>query len=536
METRVTQTPEESTAKVALPMGRVVSFATITALGFGLGQASGIVREMVVSAQFGLSAEIDAYKLSFLVPTLINNIVAGSAITMAVMPVFARYLTAGRRSEFWHAASIITNIVLIVTGLLTVLGMILARPIIGLIGMGLAPSTQAIAATLLVIMMPTLLLGAVLNMVMAALNSVDRFVGPALIFLALNVGIIGTVILLSPYIGIYSVALGFLIGVILQLLVQSFELRRERMHYSFRIDWHHPALREVGLAFIPVTALALVSQINIVIDGSMASVLPTGSIGALAYATTIVGAFYSVGNSLAIAVFPSLSRMAATNDLESTARAVTSSLRLLVFILVPLTLVLLLFSAPTVGVLLGRGRFDASAVQLTAQALAMYAIGLTAVGSVYVLQRAFYALSDGTTPLVVGSIVVILHVALNLALMPTMAHAGIALSASVTTILGALVLIALFARRVPGFEFSRFAWLVAQCLVLALVTVLGAWEIVSVLHLGVITLLDRAASLALAAAAGGAYFAIAWALKMPEAQMLLRLSGRFARQAKSRVG
>ncbi|MCL4486909.1 MAG: murein biosynthesis integral membrane protein MurJ [Chloroflexi bacterium] len=536
METPVIQSPEEPAAKLALPMGRVVSFATITALGFGLGQASGIVREMVVSAQFGLSAEIDAYKLSFLVPTLVNNIVAGSAITMAVMPVFARYLTAGRREEFWHAASVITNIVLIVTGLLTLLGMLFARPIIGIIGHGLAPSTQSIATALLVIMMPTLLLGALLNMVMAALNSVDRFVGPALIFLALNVGIIGTVILLSPYIGIYSVALGFLIGVVLQLVVQSVELRRERMHYSFKIDWHHPALREVGIAFLPVTALALVSQINIVIDGSMASGLPTGSIGALAYATTIVGAFYSVGNSLAIAVFPSLSRMAATNDMESTARAVMSSLRLLVFILVPLTFVLLWFSAPTVGLLLGRGRFDASAVQLTAQALAMYAIGLTAVGVVYVLQRAFYALSDGTTPLVVGSIVVALHVALNLALIPSMAHTGIALSASLTTTLGALVLILLFARRVAGFEFSRLARLAVQCIALALLTVLAGWEIASTLHLGNTTLLDRVSSLSLAAAAGGAYFAIAWMFKMPEAQMLLRLAGRFARQAASRAG
>lgn len=520
-------TPRDDSESITLPMGSVVSFAAIIAAGFALGQASGIVREMVVSAQFGLSAEIDAYKLSFLVPTLINNVVAGSAITMAVMPVFARYLTAGKRAEFWYAASVITNIILIVTGALTILGMLFAAPIIGIIGMGLRPSTQAIATTLLVIMMPTLLLGALLNMVMAALNSVDRFVGPALIFLALNVGIIGTVVLLSPYVGIYSVALGFLIGVILQLLVQGFELKRERVQYSFKIDWHHPALREAGIAFIPVTALALVSQINIVIDGSMASGLPTGSIGALSYANTIVGAFYSVGNSLAIAVFPSLSRMVATNDTESTARAVNMSLRLLIFILAPLTLLLIAFPVPVVGVLLGRGRFDASAVQMTAQALVMYAVGLTAVGAVYVLQRAFYALSDGRTPLVVGSLVVAAHIALNLMLMPSMAHAGIALSASITTILGATTLIVLLARRVSGFDLGALLVTVVQCVALAIVVVLGMWGLARVLHLGTTTLAERLVNLAFAVAAGIAYFAGAGLLKMSEARMLWQTAGRF---------
>ena len=110
--------------QAALPMRQVLSFATITAAGLVLGQASGLLREVVVSAQFGLSAEIDAYKLAFLVPTLINNIITGSAITMAVVPTLAKYLTAGERDEFWYVASVITNIVLIITGALTILGML----------------------------------------------------------------------------------------------------------------------------------------------------------------------------------------------------------------------------------------------------------------------------------------------------------------------------------------------------------------------------------------------------------------------------
>lgn len=518
---------KEGKVQAALPMRRVLSFATITAAGLVLGQASGLLREVVVSAQFGLSAEIDAYKLAFLVPTLINNIIAGSAITMAVMPTLARYLTAGERDEFWYVASVITNIVLIVTGAITILGMLLAGPIISVLGMGMPSSTQSLAAALLVIMMPTLLLGALLNMLMAALNSVDRFVGPALIFLALNGGIIGTVILLAPIIGIYSVALGFLIGVLFQVLVQSFELKRERGRYFARIDLHHPALRQVGMAFLPVTALAVVSQINLLIDGSMAAALPTGSLGALTYANTILGAFYSVGISLGIAVFPSLSRMATTNDLASAGRTIMVSLRVLIFILAPLTLLLMVFAVPVVGVLLGRGRFDANAVQMTAQALAMYAIGLISIAALFILQRAFYAISDGVTPLVIGSVVVFLHVLLNLLLIPSMAQGGIAFSASITTTLGVAILIMFLARRIPGIGVGSLAGFLVRCAALAVVSAAPVVWIFESMALDASTWLARGTGIALAAAGGIIYFLLALATRTPESRMLLQTALRF---------
>ncbi|MDE3090957.1 MAG: murein biosynthesis integral membrane protein MurJ [Chloroflexota bacterium] len=524
MEEPVTQ---EFVAPVATSMGRVLSFATITAAGFILGQASGLVREIVVSAQFGLSAEFDAYKLAVLVPTIINNIVAGSAISAAVMPTFARYLSAGQRAEFWRVASIITNFVLVGTGALTALGMLLAAPIISVFGIGLPPSTQTLAATLLLIMMPTLALGALLNLLMAALNSLDRFVGRALILIALNGGMIVTVFLLAPRIGIYSVAVGFLIGVILQVLAQAFELKREHAQYTFALDLHHPALREVGIAFLPITALAIVSQINIAIDTSMASGLPTGSIGALSYANTILGAFYALGISLGIAVFPSLSRMAAVNDLQSTARAVTLSLRMLIFVLAPLTLLLMAFAHPVVSLLLQRGRFDAAAVDMTASALAMYAIGLIAIAALNILQPAFYALSQSRTPLIVGSIVVILHVGLNLLLIPSMAHAGIALSASITTLAGVVVLIALFARRVPGVALDGLLTFLFRCAMLAVVSTLPVAWLYAALRAGTATMGAWIMAVGFAAAGGALYFGLALVTRTRESTLLLQTARGF---------
>ena len=123
----------------------------------------------------------------------------------------------------------------------------------------------------------------------------SRFTAPALIFLALNLGIIVTVILLAPIIGVYAVAWGFLIGVALQVAIQFVELRRERPQFYGQLDGRHPVVREVFRAFVPIAALSMVAQINYIVDKTMATTLPPGSVGALYYADSILGLFYMLG-------------------------------------------------------------------------------------------------------------------------------------------------------------------------------------------------------------------------------------------------
>ncbi len=511
-------------------MRRVLSFATITALGLGLGRVSGLAREMVVSAQFGLSAELDAYFLSFLVPAMINNIVAGGSITLAVMPTLTRYLASNQRAEFWRVASLITNVVLLVSLILTLLGIALRQPIIALLGGGLAPATQILAADLLVIMMPTLFISALLNMFLAMLNALNRFGAPALIFLALNLGIIVTVVWLAPVIGVAAVAWGFLIGVLLQTVIQLIELRRARASYHWLFDWRHPALTEVARAFIPITALTIVQQINLVVDKAMAATLPAGSISALAYADTILGSFYAIGIALSIAVFPSLSRMAAVNDFENTARAVQSSLRMLIFVLAPLGAALIPFAPHAIGLLLARGRFDAAAVDLTAAALVMYALGLVAIAALYVLPRVFNALGAHHIPLGVGAAMAVFHFALNAILMREFAHAGIALSTSLTAFATALVFLLLLKKKLRALDLRALFRYFFVCAFLAALCALAAASVFGLTGWGSETLAARIAGVAFAGASGALYFFIALAARIPESALIAQMIGGFLKK------
>ncbi len=513
-------------AQASFSMRRILSFASITAAGFVLGKLSGVVVQAVVGAHFGLSEELDAYNLAYIVPTVINNIVAGSAITAAVLPTLTRYLAAGERDEFWRVASLITNIVLVVTGALTLLGIVLAGPIMLLLAPARSGPTQALAASLLIIMMPTLLLGALLNMLMAILNSLDRFAAPAGVFLALNLGIIVTVVVLSPYVGVFAVAWGFLVGVSLQVLIQLVELSRERPRYSWRIEWHHPALRQVLIALVPITALSIVAQINYVVDRGMAGGLPEGSLSAFNYADSILGAFYMLGTSLGIAVFPSLSRLAVAKDLENAAHTVITSLRLLIFILAPLSLLLIPFAGSTIGLLLARGRFDAAAVQLTSGPLAMGALGLIGMAALYVLQRAFYALADNLTPFVVGAASAAIHVLLNSILMQYWGVSGIALSTSITATLSVFILLVLLRRRVKSLALLELLALLARCLLMAAITTVLVGWLFSLLPPGDEALM-RVVGVAFAALGCGLYFLLAHWAHTRESEMLWT----FARQS-----
>ncbi|MCX7840487.1 MAG: murein biosynthesis integral membrane protein MurJ [Anaerolineae bacterium] len=519
-----------SAPKTEIRMRRVAAFTAITAFGFVLGKLSGLAREMLVSAQFGLSSDLDAYLVALTVPTVINNVIAGGTIVAAMMPILSRYLARGDRIGFWRAASVVTNIVLLITGALTIVVMLLPAPIIALVGGGFAAPIQETAARLLVITMPTLVLSALLNMLLVVLNALERFVAPALIFLALNLGIIVTVIVLAPSLGIYAVAWGFLIGVGLQVAIQFIELRHERPQYFFILDWHHPALPEVLRAFVPIAALSIIAQINIVVDKAMATMLPTGSVSALYYADSILGLFYMLGTSLGIGVFPSLSRSVAVDDLVSAGQAVTRSIRMLIFVLAPLTFLLIVFAAPIIGLILGRGKFDASAVAMTSSALGMYAIGLMAMAILNILQRAFYALSDSVTPFVIGTATMFLHIVLNLILMQTMLHAGIALSASISTILGAAVLIGLLARRLPSVQIADTSVYLLQCSAIAFISTLGVMLGFDALRMDVTTWWGRIVGVMFAALGGAIYFGIAFAQRVPEGRMLWQWALSFVRR------
>lgn len=199
---------------------------------------------------------------------------------------------------------------------------------------------------------------------------------------------------------------------------------------------------------LPAVFGAAVYQVNMFIGTMLASLLDTGSITGLYYADRLVqfplGIF---AISIGTAVLPSLSRQMAEKDFGGVAETFSFGLRFTLFITLPATVGLVVLREPLVALLFGRGAFDAVAVSLTADALLFYAVGLWAISCVRVTVPLYYAFKDTRTPVQVAVVAIVINVALSFLLMGPMAHRGLALAVSISSMVNFLLLLFLLVKR-----------------------------------------------------------------------------------------
>ena len=200
---------------------------------FFISRVTGLVREMIIGARFGTSAELDAYQAAFRVPDLLFQLAAGGALGSAFIPVFTGCLTRRDLTGGWRLFSAVTNLVLI---LLTALSALLAFTAPWLVRTVLAPgfstAQQALTAELVRWMLISTIIFGVSGIVMGVLNSFQHFLLPALAPILYNLSIIGGAWFLAPTYGVFGLVLGVVAGAALHLDVQLFGLWWYRARYT----------------------------------------------------------------------------------------------------------------------------------------------------------------------------------------------------------------------------------------------------------------------------------------------------------------
>jgi putative peptidoglycan lipid II flippase len=394
--------------------------------------------------------------------------VAGGALGSAFIPTFTAYLEQARREEAWRIASGVVNAIALIMIVLAGLAALFARPIVaGVLAPNFEPEKQALAASLMRIMMLSPVIFSISGLMMGILNAHQRFLLPALAPALYNLGIIGGAIFLSPSMGIYGLAWGVVIGALLHLLVQVPGLLALKMPYRPVLDVRHPGVREVARLMGPrVLGLAIV-QVNFWVNTALASGMVEGSIAALSRAWVIMLLPQGIiAQSVANAVFPTFSIHAARGERDQLRGTLGQVLRMVLFLAIPASVGLIALRVPLVRLLFERGAFTPDDTQATAWALLFFALGLVAHSLVEIVTRAFYALHDTRTPVLVGAAAMLLNVALSLTLIRVMGgaeslvrgpFAGLALANSIATTLEGIALVALIRPRVGGLEGRRLA-------------------------------------------------------------------------------
>ncbi len=422
----------------------------IVAAGYLASRVLGLIRDVIISAQFGTLPAYGAYRATFNVLDLIYVVVAGGALGSAFIPVFSGMLEEQRGDAAWRLASSLLNLALIGLVAACLLIGLLAEPIVAYsIGSGFDAPQRALTVQLLRLMLVQPLLLGIGGLAKATLESFDRFSLPAIGANLYNLGIIGGALVLAPWLGIYGLVCGVIAGAALFLLVQLPGLRRVGARYSPGLGLRTPELRRVGRLLAPRLFGQAAWQINLIAVGSFASLFGAAAVAANGYALTLMLLPHGlIALSLGTVIFPQLARLHAAGDTAAFRDTTVGALRSVLFLALPAAAMLAVLAAPAVRVLFERGRFGADATALTAQALMFYALGLAAFAAAEIIVRSFYAMHDTRTPVVVGSAMVLLNIALGAGFTRVGAGLpGLALAFSIANTAEAATLLLLLERR-----------------------------------------------------------------------------------------
>jgi putative peptidoglycan lipid II flippase len=280
------------------------------------------------------------------------------------------------------------------------------------------------------------------------LNAQGRFAAAAVAPIVYNLAIIGAALLLAPSMGVTGLAIGVVAGSIGHLLVQLPAVLRLGFRYSRLIDLADPQARK-ALALMAPRAIGLgATQITFVVVTSIASTLGEGAISAFNIAFTLLQIPIGViGVPLGVVVFPALSREAALGRAEEFAALLSRAVRLLLFVMLPITGIGIVLRREVTELLFGYGKFDAAAIDLTAATLFTFMFGAAAHALIAVLARAFYARQDTRTPVAAGIIAVVVNTTLSVALAGPFGLPGIGLAIAIGAWLEMAILLVLLRRR-----------------------------------------------------------------------------------------
>jgi putative peptidoglycan lipid II flippase len=435
-------------------VGRVLANAslilTVAALASRL---LGWVRLLVIGSQFGASADLDAYFAAFRIPDAIFQLVVAGALSAALIPVFSSYRAREDEKEAWRLASSVINLVLVALAVFSAIMAILAPWVVPIIAPGFdGPTTEkTIHLTRIMLLSPVFVgMGAVVS---GLLNSYGRFGVPALAPLVYNLAIIAAAVVLAPMLGVEGLAIGVVIGSILHLAIQLPGLRSVGQHYDLSIGLGHPGVRQVAWLMGPRLLGLAAGQLNFIVSTVLASNLGVGSVTAYNYAFQLSQIPVGVlGVSVAVALFPTFSRDAALGQIAEIRRQLSTSLRILIFLAVPLTAVMIVLARPIAAVFFQYGLFSSEATERTASALVFFSIGLSAHIVVHVLTRAFYAMQDTRVPVFWAVVAVAINVPLMTILSGPMGVEGLALALSISATLEVLGLVWALRRRIDSIE------------------------------------------------------------------------------------
>ncbi len=458
---------------------RVASASRTMMIAVLLSRILGLIRDRVIAMKFGQGFETDAYNAAFTVPDLLSYVIAGGAISSAVIPVFTEFIKSGRTKEAWRLFSVVAIITTWTVLGFVVVGEIYAWQLVAKLNPGpvFAPHIPA-SVFLTRILLPAQLFFFLGGLMMGVLQVKGVFSGQALGPIIYNLGIIlgGTVLIhfAPPENRIVVLCWGALTGAFIgNIVIQWILVRRVGGYFvpeSVRSLLKDPGVKDgakqVWRMMLPILLGVALPQIAAITNKYYASYLTSGAQSALMNANRIMQVPLGVfAQAVAIAIFPTMAAQFAERDMKALRSTTNYGLRYIFFLTIPSSAFMVVLALPIVQLLLQNGKYGPSEAQMAASALQYYAVGIFAWSGQSILARVFYSVKNSKVPVIVGTVATLLFFPMNRPLMGLLGFRGLALATTIASILNMVVLLWMAREWLHGIEGGRLATSVGKVLI-----------------------------------------------------------------------
>jgi putative peptidoglycan lipid II flippase len=409
---------------------RILGATIIVAVFTGVAKLIFFGKELVVAWQFGTLDALDAFLIAYVVPSFAINLIAGS-INAALIPVYVQTREQQGPSAANQLYASVMTLGILFLSIFTALILLSAPAYLQLLASGFEADKLRLTLQLLYVMSPVIVLSGATTIRGAVLNAVEKFAAPALIPAVTPTLTIVFILLGGSFLGIYSLALGLVIGQLAEAFLLGGALKRRGVQTS--PAWHgfDENVRQVVQQLLPMVAGTVLMGSMQIVDQAFAASLPAGNVAVLGYGNKIISFPQQIAaTAIGTSILPYFSRMLAQNDWQAARKTLARYLKLIFLLTVPATLLLVVFSEPLVRLLLQRGAFTEADTKVVAVVQALGALQTPFMLGGILIVRLLSAVKANHIMMWIASVNLIVNIAADYLLMRLYGVAGIALATS----------------------------------------------------------------------------------------------------------
>jgi len=436
---------------------QIGSATAIIATTSFLSYAIGLFRDRIIAVNFGTTSATDTYNASFLIPDMLFNLFIAGALTAAFLPIFTEYLTKDKKEAYKVANTMLSGASILIAVLATIAFIFMGKIIPFIFGdASLEMQTDMINMTRL--MLPSAVLFAISNTLGNILMSYKHFTAYAISPILYNLGIIIGVVSFSERLGIYAAATGVLIGASLHCLIRIIDTFSTDYRYKPQLNLKHKGFKKIIKLMIPKSISLIAWQANLYIFAIVGIRMVEGGLAAFHFARNIQSFAVSLfGISFATAVFPFLTTAISRGDKKAYVEHIQKTIQRILFFTIPAMAGVMVLSSQLVELILSGGVFEEKSVALTSTILFFFAISIPFESLSHILARAFYALKNTMTPMIVNVTSMTIIAASTIFLAPKYGVQWFSIGFSVGFAVYILLMTILLRKHLKGFEVKLFS-------------------------------------------------------------------------------